>query len=99
VAPLSLNEVQPVLGPQARRAMRLDTGGGKRLRLLVLLAAFADAGEPSPSAKTLRERLGVDIKTLDALLKRLECDRFLEVAWRSGPNGRNVYRIGERRRA
>jgi DNA-binding MarR family transcriptional regulator len=73
--------------------MRTDVGGAKRLRLYVLIAAYSDAQEASPSAKTLCERLGVDIATLDALLKRLERDGYLKIARRSGPNRRNVYTV------
>jgi len=66
--------------------------------LYVLLAAYADAGEASPSAATLCKRLGIDIKTLDALLRRLERDGHLRVAWRQGPSQRNVYSLCDGRR-
>jgi DNA-binding PadR family transcriptional regulator len=89
----SRERVEPILGSQARRAMRLDVGGKKRLKLIVLLGAYLDANEPSPSAQTLSERLGIDIRTLDALLKLLQRDGFLEIAWQKGRNRRNVYTV------
>jgi DNA-binding MarR family transcriptional regulator len=77
--------------------MRTNPGGRKRLKLLVLLAAYADAEEPSPPARALAERLGIQISDLDRLLKRLQRDGYLTVAWRKGPNERNVYtlRLGD----
>ncbi len=95
---------EPVLGPLAKRAMRTDTGGKKRLRLLVLIAAFADAGGVSPPARGLCRRLGIEkVKDLDHLLKALARDGHLEVGWRAGEPGKsggrkNIYRLrfGER---
>jgi DNA-binding MarR family transcriptional regulator len=89
----SRERVEPVLGPLAKRAMRTDVGGKKRLKLLVLIAAYADAGEPSPAAQTLAERVGVDIPTFDALLKRLQRDGHLKVARQKGRQRRNVYEL------
>jgi DNA-binding MarR family transcriptional regulator len=93
VAAPAVSDVKPVLGPQAKQAMRLDVGGKKRLKLIVLLAAFIDGGEESPSAKTLCERLDLDIATFDALLKRLGGDGFLKVHWHKGRDRRNVYEL------
>jgi len=73
--------------------MHVDAGGQKRLKLLALIAAYLDAGERSPAAMTLCERLGVDIKTFDALLKCLQRDGFLKVHWRRGPGHRNIYEL------
>jgi hypothetical protein len=89
----------PVLGPLAKRAMRVDPGGNKRRKLLVLIAAYADAGEPSPPVKALARRLGIrKVQDVDHLLRRLARDGHVEVAWRAsepGPGGarRNVYRL------
>jgi DNA-binding MarR family transcriptional regulator len=89
---------EAVLGPLAKRAMRVDCGGKKRLKLLVLLAAYADAGEPSPPARVLAERLGIQVPDLDRLLKALQRDGHLKVAWRAGERGKsgarkNVYTL------
>jgi hypothetical protein len=90
---------EPVLGPLAKRAMRVDCGGNTRLKLLVLIAAYADAGEPSPPVSVLARRLGIKrVQDLDPLLKRLALDGHIEIAWRAsepGPSGarRNVYRL------
>jgi hypothetical protein len=73
--------------------MRTDVGGNKRLKLLTLIAAYADANEPSPAALTLCRTLKIDIVTLDRLLKRLEQDGHIEVAWQSGRDQRNVYTV------
>ena len=70
--------VEPVLGPTAKAAMRVETGS-KRRRLLVLIAAFADAGEASPAAGTLAVRLGVKVRVIDALLAALEREGLLAV--------------------
>jgi len=91
--PAGNTEVKPVLGPQAKQAMRTDCGGKKRLKLLVLIAAYADAGEASPRAMTLCERLGIDMGTFDQLLARLQKDGFLKVHRRTGPNRRNRYEL------
>jgi hypothetical protein len=85
--------VQPVLGTLARQAMRVDAGGGKRRKLLTLVAAYADAGEASPSLRTLASGLKVNWQSAEALLKLLERDGFLEVAWRQGRDQRNVYTV------
>jgi hypothetical protein len=84
---------EPILGPLAKRAMRIGAGGKKRLKLLVLLAAYADAGEPSPPARVLAERLEINIDALDGLLRQLERDGYLTVAWRKGADRRNVYTL------
>jgi DNA-binding transcriptional regulator YhcF (GntR family) len=79
--------------------MRTDVGGRKRLKLFVLVCAYLDAGEPSPAVRTLASTLKVNWQAVDALLKQLERDGFLEIAWQQGRDRRNVYRIGKRGRA
>ena len=48
---------EPVLGSRARAAARTNVGGVKRQKLLTLIAAYADAGEQSPSMTELSGRL------------------------------------------
>ncbi len=82
--------VQPVLGERARSALRVSAGWKKRHRaLLVLLAAFGDAGERSPAARDLAGRLGVDVPTLDIALQALAARGAIWVVRR--PRQLNVY--------
>jgi DNA-binding PadR family transcriptional regulator len=89
---------KPVLGPLAKQALQLKLEGRKRRKLLVLLAAYADA-DVQPSARMLRERMGdVSAGQVDALLKALERDGLIRVGWRAGPgedpfHRRNTYEL------
>jgi DNA-binding MarR family transcriptional regulator len=80
-----------VLGPLAKRAMRIHAGGDKRRKLLVLICAYADAGEPSPAVATLAARLKLPNQAIDPLLDHLQQDGFLTVARRE--HHRNVYTV------
>jgi hypothetical protein len=91
--------VTPVRGPTFRRvaALRVEqVGGVKRLKVLALLGAYADAGEPSPPARELLRRLGwpptqSNMRRFDVLLARLQLDGWLAVERR--PGQRNAYRV------
>jgi hypothetical protein len=89
--------VEPVLGPLARAAAKTPVGGSKRRKLLVLLAAYADAGESSPGAATLATRLKVPMRVFDGLLAALERD-----GWSKSSAGREsaiATRCGHERRS
>jgi hypothetical protein len=92
-ASLARESVEPIAGERFRRAATLDIEGAKRRKLLCLLAAYADAGEPSPPMRELVRRLGLPKRTnIDGLLKLLERDGFLRVRWGSQERDeRNVY--------
>lgn len=66
--------VAPVLGPLARGAARMkivDDQGGRLRRLLILIAAFADAGEDAPLVADLACRLGVNAGAIPSMLREL----------------------------
>jgi hypothetical protein len=71
----------PVMGERARRACALAIEGEKHRRLLVLLAAVADAndGESRPSTALMLERIPAmgDAKKLYGVARRLEQDGFI----------------------
>lgn len=76
----------PVLGPHARATMKwtashLPPDSIRRRKLLVLLAAYADAGVADPPFSLLMPRLKVGPFKLDHLLKRLELDGLLAIDW------------------
>jgi DNA-binding transcriptional ArsR family regulator len=86
----------PVLGPRARRASdisktwQVDTGR----RVLILLAAYADAGEISPSVRELTSRLKLTIEQLDIELRKLAAGGLIWVEWHADPqDNRNRYRL------
>ena len=70
----------PVAGSTFRRVAALPVEGHKRRKLLCLLAAYADAGEPNPPVRILAQRLHLPVRKVDALLRRLEADGYLRVA-------------------
>jgi len=90
-----MSAVRPVLGPLARAAMRVPVGGNKRRKVLVLIAAFLDTGESSPSIRQLSERCHLDRPLVCQLVSRLARDGLIEVEWRAGPERRNIYRLPE----
>ncbi len=91
----------PVRGPLFRQVCALGVkqiGGHKRAKLLALLAAFADAGETSPSARVLVHKLGLgggrrSFRAFDALVAALERDGWLTVARGDGRQLRNRYTL------
>lgn len=75
---------KPVAGPLFTCAVTLPVEGGKRHKLLCLLAAYADAGEHSPPAATLAEQVGLPKhaqRGIDDLLRTLERAGYLRVEW------------------
>jgi hypothetical protein len=67
---------------------------GEPRRLLVLLAAYADAGERSPSARELAERMHCSVKRVDTLCRLLYREGVLLVRRRAEPGTqRNVYKL------
>jgi hypothetical protein len=83
----------PVLGALTRAAACMNVNGAAR-RLLILLAAYGDAGEHSPPARELARRLGIEISMLDPMLKALIAEGVLRVRWRAEPGTqRNVYEL------
>jgi hypothetical protein len=81
----------PVLGPSARHAARLPTKGRKRHKLLVLIAAYHDAG-CHPSVRMLAGRTGLTRASVIRLVDALERDGLLEVERRPAPE-RYRYRL------
>jgi hypothetical protein len=81
----------PVMGPLARRACALPVEGEKRRRLVILLAAYADAngGRCAPSTGELLARLGSvrDAKKLYGLVRRLDEDGLVRQFPRSRGHG------------
>ena len=71
----------PLAGARFKAAAALPITGSKRRKLLCLIAAYQDAGH-APSVRQLAERIdGVDWRGVDALLKRLVADGWIEVRW------------------
>lgn len=96
-----LAEVQGVLtrlGPLARAAAQIDVGGTKRQKVLVLLAAYQDAGVTNPPIRALCERTGFRAEHTLRLLERLETDGIIAVQWGDHrKNERNQYVLNFRR--
>jgi SOS-response transcriptional repressor LexA len=84
----------PILGERARRALLVDAGGRKRRKLLVLLAAYADAGVEDPPLQALMGRAGIrSSRQADALLRALEEQGLIRVDWARGRPRRNHYEL------
>ncbi|MHB1537132.1 MAG: hypothetical protein ACYCUM_13950 [Solirubrobacteraceae bacterium] len=93
---------QPTLGPLARGAAATAITGKDPLlrKLLILLAAYADAGEASPPVRELERRLRCPPERIDGLLKALIAERLLHVHWRGDPDTqRNLYTLRLARRS
>jgi predicted transcriptional regulator len=87
----SVDDTAPVFGPKARAVARLDIEGNKRRKVLVVIAAYQDAGS-TPSVRDIAKRCGLrDWRHVDVLLKRLRKDGLLQVKKESGK--RNVYSL------
>jgi hypothetical protein len=76
--------VQPMLGDRAKLALKVSADwDSKPLRkLLVLLAAYRDAGERQPLAVDLAARLKIEIETLDKMLGQLAAGGWIWVVRR-----------------
>ncbi len=89
--PAGRENIQPVLGDGARLAFRMSAGWKSKRdqKVLVLLAAFSDAGERSPLARDVAARVGIEVSELDHALGSLAaCGAIWTVRrWRQ----RNVY--------
>ena len=83
------------LGPLARAALRLPAGGAKRRKVLVMVAAYADAGERSPSITQLARGTKLSRWVVLNVIDRLQADGLLIVERRHEAKcqPRNVYAI------
>ena len=72
-------EPQPVAGATFKHAARLPIDGTKRRKVLLLIAAYLDAGAPDPSCAMLGRRVGLPSQVVATLVDRLEADGFLSV--------------------
>jgi len=80
---------EPIAGPLFRAALKAELADDPHQRdnrkLLALIAAFADAGESSPTVRDLAKRVGFAgkyrTKKLDKRLRELERDGALVVLW------------------
>ena len=78
--------------PRARRVLTADIEGGKRKRVLAVIAAYQDEGD-EPSVREIATRAKLrGVPMLLALLRRLEADGLLRVEWATPP-ARNRYDI------
>ncbi|HET7052461.1 MAG TPA: hypothetical protein VFI09_00920 [Solirubrobacterales bacterium] len=82
---------QAQLGPNTRRALVLPVEGTKRRKVLVLIAAYADAGRDDPAISELSQRSGLTYRQVVFVVDRLEADGWLEV--RRSHQRRNRYRL------
>lgn len=79
--------VGPVLGPQAKTALRLPIEGQKRRKLLTLIAAYADAGNHEPSLRMLAARLSFIRPELVRGHPRVPYTGLLHLLWRLEAEG------------
>ncbi len=75
-------------GLETRRAILLPVTGQKRRKLLVLIAAYIDAGRADPSIRELSKRLKLQRFVVIALVDALERDGLLTVQRASGERNR-----------
>lgn len=69
----------PIRGPLFERVVGLRVEGEKRKKTLALIAAFADAGQASPSLEDLAARLKLKPPQVAGLIGRLQADGYLVV--------------------
>jgi DNA-binding IscR family transcriptional regulator len=74
--------------------MRIDVGGEKRRKCLVLIAAFLDAGRTDPTIRELAERTKLPRNAVVQLIAALPEDGHLAVAPKDGGAG-NRYVLPE----
>jgi DNA-binding MarR family transcriptional regulator len=81
-------------GPTVERALRLPASGAKARRVLVLVAAYIDAGRPDPSIRELAERAELHRVAVVAIVDQLEARGLLIIERGDTPAGeRNTYRV------
>ena len=84
----------PKLGPLARKALEQTHLPPGEHKLLVLLAAYRDAGECQPAVFTMAHRLHTDAEEVDRLLRTLHRRRaIILVTPRPGSAYRNGYHL------
>jgi DNA-binding MarR family transcriptional regulator len=83
--------LQPTLAAKTKLALTLSAKWNDRTdrKLIVLLAAFADAGERSPYARDLATRLDISVEELDRRLGGLAAEGLVWTVRRQ--ERRNVY--------
>ena len=92
------DEQQPQMYSLARRVLAADVEGGKRKRILAVIAAYQDEGhapsvrEIGARAKLTRPDGHVKRRAVLLLLQRLEADGLLRVEWATPP-ARNRYEL------
>ena len=70
--------VRPVAGATFRRVAARPIEGRKRKKLLALIAAYEDAGQPTRSADELAARLSWEPIQVRGLLSRLQADGLVK---------------------
>ena len=84
---------RPIAGARFKAAAKLPVTGTKRRKLVLAIAALQDAGH-EPSVRELAERIGVDWRKVDRLLRALEADGHLAIQWAPKRSGaRNLYML------
>lgn len=84
----------PKAGPLFRRAVALQVGGGKRRKVLALVAAYVDGGaDMSPPIAELASRAQLPISKVCVLCDRLVADGLL--VDRSSNKRKRRYTLGE----
>lgn len=87
--PCVADSPSPIAGPLFRAALDVplarDDHERDNRKLLCLIAAYADAGQPSPTVRNLARRVGFTGKhramKIDKRLRELERDGVLVVTW------------------
>jgi biotin operon repressor len=87
----TVTKPKPVAGPTFRRVAAMNIAGGKRRKVLALIAAYADGGCRPPTTGQLARHLGLSPQKVAALLKRLERDGLV-VPTRRGRGRRSPLR-------
>jgi biotin operon repressor len=82
---------KPVARPTFRRVAAMNIAGGKRRKVLALIAAYVDGGCRPPTTRRLADRLGLSRQKVTALLGRLERDGLV-VPTRCGRGRRSPLR-------
>jgi hypothetical protein len=98
IPPKPVNEVAPPKrGPMLEWAMSEEVAGSRipplYRKLLCLLAAYADGGNPSPSLSALASRLAIPMPEVMWLLRALEIEGWISAEWTTDYSVPNVYTI------